>query len=97
MTNSYDLKYRTKTIKVAAYLEVLGFDIDVAPDAINPNGETLMTTEPADRAQQAVAEYHNGATAPAQALLDAYTSMSRRARAARHNQTAINCQKTMQG
>lgn len=83
MTNSYDLKYRTKIIKVAAYLDVLGFEIDVEPDAINSNGEALMTTEPADRALQAVAEYHNGATAPAQALLNAYTSLSRRVRAAR--------------
>ncbi len=83
MSNSYNLKFRTKTIKVAAYLEVIGFDIEVDPDAINANGEVLLTTEPADRAELAVVGYHNGATAPAQALLDAYTSLSRRVRAVR--------------
>jgi hypothetical protein len=83
MSNSYDLKFRTKTIKVAAYLEVIGFDIEVEPDAINASGEVLLTTEPADRAELAVAGYHNGATVPAQALLDGYTALLHRARAVR--------------
>lgn len=81
MTKTFDLKYRTKIIKVAAYLEVVGFDIEVGPDAINVNGEVLLSTEPACRAEEAVAGYHCGATVPAQALLDAYTTLSRRVRA----------------
>ena len=76
----FNFKHKFKSIKIAAFLNQQGLEIEIEPNNEKPAGEVWFMTEPVDQATKLIMDYQSGATVPAQAILACYADLLKRVR-----------------